>query len=136
MNLIKFKMFLTLENSNKTILIVEDDFYNSEYLRISLYPFGYNILHTEFGQEAIKIALSNPIDLILMDIRLPDITGYEACKTILQSKPDLKIIAQTAFASIDEREKALQNGCEDYISKPVKRDMLLAIVKKYLITII
>jgi signal transduction histidine kinase len=127
------KTSLLAENSNKTILIVEDDYYNSEYLKEIFSSFGFNILHTELGKEAIMIALNKPIDLILMDIRLPDITGYDAGKAILQSKPDVKIIAQTAYAAIDEREKAMQNGCVDYISKPTKRDFLVSLINKHLV---
>ena len=127
------KIILNAENFNKTILIVEDDYYNSEFLKEIFSPFQFNILHAELGKDAIQMALNNKIDLILMDVRLPDITGYEVSKVILQSKPDMKIIAQTAYAAIDEREKALQNGCIDYISKPTKRDRILSIVNKYII---
>ena len=127
------RIILNAENFNKTILIVEDDYYNSEFLKEIFSPFQFNILHAELGKDAIQMALNNKIDLILMDVRLPDITGYEVSKVILQSKPDMKIIAQTAYAAIDEREKALQNGCIDYISKPTKRDRILSIVNKYII---
>lgn len=120
------------KNSNLAVLIVEDDYYNSEFLKETLSSNGFKIMQTEFGQNAIQIAINNPIDLILMDIRLPDITGYEASKAILQIKPNMKIIAQTAYAANDEREKALRNGCVDYISKPTKRDLLLLLIKKHL----
>jgi CheY-like chemotaxis protein len=126
------KTTLINQNSNLTILIVEDDYYNSVFLKEILSPNGFKIMQTEFGQNAIQIAINNPIDLILMDIRLPDITGYEASKAILQFKPNIKIIAQTAYAANDEREKALQNGCVDYISKPTKRHLLLSLIKKHL----
>jgi PAS domain S-box-containing protein len=120
-------------NSNKTILIIEDDFYNSELLKEIFSKQGFNILSTRTGQDAIKIAINYSIDLILMDIRLTDITGYEVIRQIKQHKPNIKIIAQTAYAAIDEREKAIQNGCIDYISKPAKRDELLLLVNKHLL---
>jgi signal transduction histidine kinase len=122
----------SVNNSNKTILIVEDDYYNSEFLKEVFSSFGFHIITTQYGQEAIHIALNNSIDLILMDIRLPDITGYDASKAILQMKPNMKIIAQTAYAALDERANALNNGCVDYISKPTKRDLLLLLIIKYL----
>jgi CheY-like chemotaxis protein len=67
-----------------------------------------------------------------MDIRLPDIDGYEATRLIKKYKPDLKIIAQTAYATHDDKEKAIDAGCNDFISKPVKRDILLSMIHKQL----
>jgi CheY-like chemotaxis protein len=116
----------------KTILIVEDDKYNSEYITEVLSNTGMNILHSADGTDAIKKAIKNKIDLILMDIRLPDIHGYEASRRILAKKPEIKIIAQTAYASLDERKKAIEAGCCDYISKPTKQELLLSVVGKNL----
>ena len=67
-----------------------------------------------------------------MDIRLPDIDGYEATRQIRAKWPEVKIIAQTAYAAHDERQKALNFGCIDYISKPTKRDIMLSLIKKYI----
>ena len=69
-----------------------------------------------------------------MDIRLPDINGYEATRQIRKHKPDLKIIAQTAYAAQDEKQKAYDAGCDDYISKPTQKDSLLSILHKHLFT--
>lgn len=118
--------------SNKNILIVEDDFYNAEYLKEILSETGLTILHTEYGRQAVEIALSQPIDLVLMDIRLPDINGYEATRQIRQHKPQLKIIAQTAYAAQEEKQKAFDAGCDDYVSKPTKQAVLLAMLHKHL----
>ena len=118
--------------ANKTILIVEDDQYNLEYLQEILSQTGLSIISVSYGNEAVKIALSKKVDLILMDIRLPDFDGYEATRQIKQHKPDIKIIAQTAYASLDEKEKALDAGCSDYISKPMDKNALLSIIKKNL----
>ena len=118
--------------SSKTILIVEDDFYNAEYLREILSELGLKIFTSENGRDAVKIAATNQIDLILMDIRLPDMNGYETSFLILQSKPKIKIIAQTAYAAQDEKQKALNSGCIDYISKPTKREQLLNMIRKHL----
>jgi PAS domain S-box-containing protein len=119
--------------SNKTILIVEDDLYNADYLKEILTEIGLNTLHAEFGKKAIEISISQPVDLVLMDIRLPDIDGYEATKQIRQHKPNLKIIAQTAYASHVDKQKAIDAGCNDYISKPTKPEALLSLINKHLL---
>lgn len=118
--------------SNKTILIVEDDQYNAEYVKEILSGKNVNILVTENGQEAIEISLSQPVDIVLMDIRLPGINGYEVIHQIKQHKPNLKIIAQTAYAAQDEKQKAFDAGCNDYISKPIKQEVLLTMLSKHL----
>lgn len=114
-----------------TVLVVEDDLYNAEYLKEVLSCTGVKILHTAFGQEAIEIALSQPVDLILKDIRLPDMNGYEAAREILAKKPGVKIIAQTAYAAQDEKYKAFNAGCVDFISKPSKIEALFTILNKH-----
>ncbi len=123
---------VSLSFPNKTILLVEDDFYNAIYLKEILSNTNCTILHTEYGNEAVKICLEQHIDLVLMDIRLADIDGYKATKQIKLHKPNMVIIAQTAYASQDERQKALDAGCTDYISKPSKKDALLALIGKCL----
>jgi PAS domain S-box-containing protein len=118
----------------KTILIVEDDPYNAVYIQEALLGKGLNILLAENGKQAIEISVSQPIDIVLMDIRLPDINGYEATRQIRHHKPHLKIIAQTAYAASDEKQKAFDVGCIDYISKPTKQDALLTMLNKHLLS--
>jgi signal transduction histidine kinase len=118
--------------TKKTILIVEDDFYNDEYLKEILTNVSSNIISVTHGLAAVKLVKEQKIDVILMDIQLPDITGYEATRLILQDNPSMKIIAQTAYAASSERQKALEAGCVDYISKPTKKDELLKMIEKYL----
>lgn len=117
---------------NKNILIVEDDFYNAIYLQEVLKKTGSNIYKVSNGRDAVDFIQKQHIDIVLMDVRLPDITGYEATRLILQKKKDIKIIAQTAYAANDEHKKALDAGCMDYISKPTKKEDLLALLKKHL----
>lgn len=117
---------------NKTILIVEDDLFNAELLKEILSGHGLNILFTESGKDAVEIAIKQSIDLILMDIRLPDLNGYEATRRIKLSKPQMMVIAQTAYAAQEEKQKAIEAGCVDYISKPTKREFLLEMINKYL----
>lgn len=118
--------------SSKTILIVEDDYYNSIYLKELLANTGVRIQSTEYGTEAVRIAGEHDIDLILMDIRLPDISGYDATKMIRHNNKIIKIIAQTAYAAQDEYRKAMDAGCDDYISKPMKKETLYGLLKKHL----
>ncbi len=123
---------INIAEEQKTILIVEDDFYNSEYIKEVLSGFNFNIICAGTARDAIKFATELPIDLILMDVRLPDLNGYEATKEILKSNPDIKIIAQTAYANFEEKDKALSMGCIDYISKPTKENSLIKIIQKNL----
>lgn len=118
--------------TNKTILIVEDDYYNAEYLKEVLTGEGINILMAENGKEAVEMSLMQMVDLVLMDIRLPDIDGYEVTRQIRLQKAQLKIIAQTAYATSSEKQKALDAGCNDYISKPIDQKSLLSMITKYI----
>lgn len=117
---------------NKTILIVEDDTYNAMYLNEILKNHITDIYTVNNGVDAIDFVKNNSVDAILMDVRLPDITGYEATKEILKHNPYIKIIAQTAYAAHDERQKAISSGCVDYLSKPTKQEQLLIVLRKYL----
>ena len=121
--------------TDKTILIVEDDIYNAAYLKEILVDKGFKIMHATLGNEAVKISVTAPLDMILMDINLPDISGYEAIRQIRLNKPDLKIIVQTAYAGSDERLKAKEAGCVDYISKPIKKNLLMTMISHHLKTL-
>lgn len=115
-----------------TILVVEDDVFNTSLIKEILSEAKLNAIYTQKGIEAIEIAKTSKIDLILMDIRLPDITGYEAVQQILLFKPEMKIIAQTAYATPSDKQKAMDSGCIGYISKPLKEKLLLELIKKHL----
>lgn len=117
---------------NKIILLVEDDTSNALYIKTILSDSGLTVLHTVYGREAVRLATTGRVDLVLMDIRLPDINGYEAMNLIKRIKPDLKIIAQTAYAANEDRQKAFDAGFSDYISKPMTKDSLLKIIDKHL----
>jgi CheY-like chemotaxis protein len=121
-----------IDHSKKTILIVDGDIFNSKYLKEILEKVPYNIITTEYGKEAVQIAISQPVDLILMDIGTTDMDGYETTKKIKQFKPQMKIIAQTEYVAEDERLKAIGSGCIDYICKPVKRELLMLLINKHL----
>ncbi|NOY96778.1 MAG: response regulator, partial [Chlorobi bacterium] len=116
-----------------TILIVEDVKISFEFLKIVLEKSGINIIWAKNGEEAIKLCKRNTnINLVLMDINMPVMNGYEATKEIKKFRPGLPVIAQTAYAIAGDREKSLEAGCDDYITKPIKKDKLLAIIEKHL----
>jgi len=118
--------------SDKRILIVEDDEYNAKYLRELLKPTDVKISETKSGFEAIEIAGSQQPDIILMDIRLPDISGIEATSQIKQLYPDIKVFAQTAYASVEDRQRAIDAGCSECLCKPIKRETLLEMIARHL----
>ncbi|MFN8258215.1 MAG: ATP-binding protein, partial [Bacteroidales bacterium] len=114
------------------ILIVEDDRYNAQYLQEILTEANFIVYCTAFGKEALPIITENKIPIVLMDIRLPDINGYQVTNTIKEVFPDTIIIAQTAYAAPEDKTRALESGCNDYISKPIKKELLLNMIKKHL----
>lgn len=125
-----------LQNVNwegKTILIAEDMQQNYLLMEVLLRRSGVRLLHAENGQIAIDIVRSEPdIDLILMDIQLPIKTGYEALQEILEIRQDIPIMSYTAFALPHEREKSLSAGFVDFIPKPIKAEILIPMLDKYL----
>ncbi len=112
-----------------TALIADDEEYAVEYLTYLLEQKGFRVLVAENGEEAVKAMKNNEdIQLILMDIKMPFLNGYEATEQIRLFNKNVKIIAQTAFALSGDKEKALIAGCDAYISKPVKRNDLMEII--------
>jgi CheY-like chemotaxis protein len=115
-----------------TILIAEDDESSYQYLEIVLSREGVKLMHSVNGQDTVNKVKDNPeISLILMDLRMPGMDGYEATAIIKKLRPSLPVIAQSAFAFDSDREKALNAGCDNFISKPVKRVILIELIKKY-----
>lgn len=118
---------------NPQILVVEDVESNFLYLNAVLSKIKANIFWAKNGKEAVEIFRNQKnIDLILMDLQMPEMNGYEATRIIKLENPLVPIIAQTAFAMSDDREKALEAGCDDYLAKPIKSKDLLNTVEKYL----
>jgi PAS domain S-box-containing protein len=122
-----------IDKSKKTILVAEDEEYNYFLVREILDFHDVDILHAWNGEDAVKLFKENPgIDLILMDIKMPVLNGYEATKQIKAINPHVPIIALTAYAMVGDREKAIQSGCDDYLSKPVSLSDFSETVKKHL----
>ena len=119
---------------SKRILVVEDQEDNRQILRDLLGNAGYELTEAENGEEAIAVVAKRRPDLILMDIQLPVMDGYEATRRI-RTNPDLKsvpIIAVTSYALTGDEDKARAAGCNGYVSKPYSPRDLLAKVRSYL----
>jgi len=115
------------------VLIVEDDVSSQQFISIVVDKFAKNIKIVSSGLEAVEVCKKNTdIHLILMDIQLPGINGYEATKEIRKFNKDVIIIAQTAYALAGDSEKAIDAGCNDYISKPIDKKELVSLINKYL----
>jgi CheY-like chemotaxis protein len=98
-----------------------------------LRKISYEVLHAITGVQAVEACRNNPdIDLVLMDIRMPRMDGNEASRQIRQFNKDVIIIAQTAYAFSGDREKAIEAGCNDYISKPIDQILLYELIKKHI----
>lgn len=119
---------------NKMILIVEDDLVSFEFLKIFLEnKGGGGIIQSSNGIDAINIVKTNKIDIIFMDIRLPNIDGYETTRRIRKFNKKVKIIAQTAYTQQNNRKKSIVAGCDDYLTKPLKEKELMLILEKHFI---
>jgi hypothetical protein len=115
-----------------TILIVEDDFSSYLYLNTILTKHKANTIHAVDGLKAIEICKNNDIDLVLMDIQLPEMDGYTATQKIKSFRKNIPIIAQTAHVLEEDKTKSINAGCDDYISKPINKSELMEKMTKYI----
>jgi PAS domain S-box len=114
------------------ILVAEDDEISVSLLTRTLQKISKEVLHAKTGLEAVLACRKYPdLDLVLMDIKMPDMDGYEATRQIRQFNKDVIIIAQTAFVLSNDSEKAIEAGCNDYITKPIKMTLLFELIKKH-----
>jgi CheY-like chemotaxis protein len=116
------------------VLIVEDNELNRDMLSRRLQRRGYHILVATDGEQGVELARSEPIDLILMDMSLPGLDGWEATRLLKADAGTsrLPIIALTAHAMSSDREKAMESGCDDYDTKPVDLVRLLGKIENWL----
>ena len=123
-----------LDNTiNITVLIAEDILPNFLYLKALFSKYNYQIIHAINGAEALKLFHKNKtIDLVLMDIKMPVMDGLNATREIRKIDKNIPIIALTAFALENDKEKAIEAGCDDYISKPVSNEKLIEIIHKHI----
>lgn len=119
-------------DSTISILIAEDTEHSDLYLTQCVKKFCKTIFHVKTGTQAVEVCKNNPdIDLILIDIKMPEMDGYQATRLIRQFNQKVVIIAQTAYALTGDREKALHAGCNEYLAKPVGRDTLLRVISRF-----
>ncbi|HKL38183.1 MAG TPA: response regulator [Bacteroidales bacterium] len=119
--------------NNRSVLIAEDEDSNFKYLQIVLRHTGVKIFRAKSGKEVIRLFREHPyIDLILMDIKMPELNGLDAAKKIRAFNQQVPIVALTAYAMSDDREISLKAGCNDYISKPVQRSRIFSVLSRYL----
>lgn len=117
--------------SDKVFLVVDDVQANFIFLKAMFKEANATVLWAKNGREAIDLAQKAPrIDLVLMDIRMPEMDGYEASSALRKLYPDLMIVAQTAFSEPEDFELAMQSGCNEYITKPISYTELFSLVTK------
>ena len=118
------------------ILLTEDDEISMRLLKELFENENVNLYFAKNGQEALSIVKANPnIQLVLMDLKMNVMDGFEATKLIKKVRPELPVIAQSAFSFSDELNKAKLAGCDDFIRKPVKRELLVSLINKYITNI-
>ncbi|KAF0195650.1 MAG: Hpt sensor hybrid histidine kinase [Bacteroidetes bacterium] len=118
---------------DKVILIVEDVESNYLFLAATLRRSGASLVWARQGEEAIEMIKSGrKFDLVLMDVQLAGMDGYEVTSKIKELRPDLPIVAQTAYAMLGEKEKSYNAGCDDYLAKPIRPSLLIQTISKYL----
>lgn len=117
----------------KTILVADDLVINFRLIELLLRKTKVNMIWAKNGLEALEVCKTNPnVDLVLMDVQMPFMNGYEATRAIKAIRSDLPVIAQTAFTLSGEPETSLSAGCDDYVAKPIKRELFLALIDRYL----
>lgn len=123
----------TLINGKAHVLLVDDEPVSLMFLNFLLQQKNLNILEATNGKEALEIIKSNPeINLVIMDLKLPVMDGFEATKQIKLLRPELPVIAQTAFAFPDDKRKAKDAGCDEVIIKPVIKELFFKVIANYI----
>jgi len=127
------KLVQVIGGEGKTILIAEDEVNNYAYIEEILSASKAKIIHAWDGSEAVEYVKSNAnISLVLMDIKMKKMDGYEALKIIKKLRPELPVIAQTAYALSRDKAQTLQAGFDNYISKPIAKSKLVELITGYL----
>lgn len=121
------------ENGKKTILLVEDNEDNLVVYRTILEHVGYNVIEARDGEEGVSRAQQHLPDLILMDISIPKLDGWEATQRLkgIEETRGIPIIALTAHALEEDRQKAVQVGCDGYLAKPVEPRRVVQEVERF-----
>ena len=113
-------------------LIAEDEYNNRLYLDMVLREYASEVIHAETGKQALeKVSERDDISMVFMDLKMPDMDGYEATIKIKMLKPHLPVLAVTAYAMSGDEEKALEAGCDDYLPKPFSTKQILEKLIKF-----
>lgn len=121
-----------IDFTGKRLLLAEDDEPSYMLLKAILKKTGIEIVRAKNGTEAVRIALErDDINLVLMDINMPEMNGLDATRLIKAKKPELPIVAQTAYSISGDKEKTLEAGCDNYISKPIRKNELFSMIERY-----
>jgi PAS domain S-box-containing protein len=118
--------------SSGRVLVAEDSPTNQTLVKLLLEKMGLQVTIADDGKEAVDKALSQPFDLIFMDIQMPNMNGHEATKSLRNNGITTPIVAVTAYAMKGDMEKCISAGCNDYLAKPINRKALLEVIRKYL----
>lgn len=120
-------------NKVYNILVAEDEEYNFTLVKYIFQKEGHNVLWARNGEEAVKLVLTDSeIDLVLMDIKMPVMDGFEAARLIKEARREIPIMAVTAYAFSEDRKLCLEAGCDEFITKPIDRKELLSLSYKLL----
>ena len=114
------------------ILVIEDNENNLYLIRFILQKSGFEVLDAKNGLDGVEAAVKNDVDLVIMDIQLPDIDGLEATRRIRAAGVTLPIVALTSYALPGDKEKALEAGCTGYLTKPINPETVVTEIKSYL----
>lgn len=123
--------FRHLPLNEVSILVAEDEPINFLYLDILLKSKVKKLDHARNGKETVEMAAKNHYDLILVDLKMPEMDGFEATRKIKQDMPHIPVIAQTAYVTTEDKAKAIGAGCDDLIAKPIKKEKLIEMIEKY-----
>ena len=123
---------MNLNIPDKKILIVDDDSVSVFLFTELIEPTGAKIATAKDGKSAIKTIKNEDIDLVLLDLKLKDCSGYSVLKKIRKLNPNIRVIAQTAYAMIEDYQKCIEAGFDDYLSKPINSDDLYTKLTKHL----
>ena len=130
--IVDIKPASALQKSKKrrelNVLVAEDDKSNYLYMEVLLKGKVHRIDHANNGLEAVELVMKNKYDIVLMDLKMPVMSGYEAIRKIKKQFPRLPVIATTAYATQEEKEMAMEAGCDGYLTKPIKKEEIMKII--------
>ena len=114
-----------------TLLVIEDDEASYRLIEAALCIIGLKIIRAADGQEGVQLFVENNVDLVLLDIQLPVMDGYEVLKQFKKMKTEVPVIAQTAYSMSNEKDKCIELGCSDFLTKPLNIIQLRKVISKY-----